>query len=74
MKRIHLFEFEDQAWFPNWIRVLMTRYIMAFHRLIGTADHFNSNSASTDCLGWCSLKHPYLYARGYGRPHQGVDN
>ena len=38
MKRIHLFEFEDQAWFPDWIRVLMTRYIMTFHRMLGTAD------------------------------------
>lgn len=38
MKRIHLFEFEDQAWFPDWIRVLMTRYTMTFHRMLGTAD------------------------------------
>jgi hypothetical protein len=38
MKRIHLFEFEDQAWFPDWIRVLMTRYIMTFHKMLGTAD------------------------------------
>jgi len=37
MKRIHLFEFEDMPWFPDWIRVLMTRYIMAFHRMLGTA-------------------------------------
>jgi hypothetical protein len=38
MKRIHLFEFEDMNWFPDWIRVLMTRYIMAFHKILGTAD------------------------------------
>jgi hypothetical protein len=38
MKRIHLFEFEDKAWFPDWIRVLMTRYIMTFHKILGTAD------------------------------------
>ncbi|MCR9252020.1 MAG: hypothetical protein NXI20_16465 [bacterium] len=38
MKRIHLFEFEDQAWFPNWIRELMTRYIETFHKLLGTSD------------------------------------
>jgi hypothetical protein len=37
MKRIHLFEFEDQPWFPRWIRICMTRYIMAFHKLLGTA-------------------------------------
>ncbi len=39
MKRIHLFEFEDLPWFPDWIRDLMTRYIMAFHRILGTAGH-----------------------------------
>lgn len=38
MKRIHLFEFEDQVWFPDWIRVLMTRYFMTFHKMLGTAD------------------------------------
>jgi hypothetical protein len=37
MKRIHLFEFEDMPWFPDWIRVLMTRYIMTFHKILGTA-------------------------------------
>ncbi len=37
MKRIHLFEFEDQPWFPNWIRVLMTRYISSFHRILDSA-------------------------------------
>ena len=37
MKRIHLFEFEDFPWFPDWIRRLMTRYIVAVHRLLGTA-------------------------------------
>jgi hypothetical protein len=36
MKRIHLFEFEDLHWFPDWIRILMTRYIMTFHNVIGT--------------------------------------
>lgn len=38
LKRIHLFEFEDLAWFPDWIRVCMTRYISAFHKLLGTSD------------------------------------
>ncbi len=37
MKRIHLFEFEDFAWFPNWLRKCMTRYIVAVHRLMDTA-------------------------------------
>lgn len=38
LKRIHLFEFEDFAWFPGWIRVCMTRYLAAFHKLLGTHD------------------------------------
>ena len=29
--------FEDMPWFPDWIRVLMTRYIMTFHKILGTA-------------------------------------
>ncbi len=37
MKRIHLFEFEDFAWFPNWLRKCMTRYIVAVHRMMATA-------------------------------------
>ena len=37
MKRIHLFEFEDFHWFPNWIRECMTRYIQVLHRLLDTA-------------------------------------
>ena len=37
MKRIHLFEFEDFPWFPGFLRDLMTRYINAMHRLLGSA-------------------------------------
>jgi hypothetical protein len=36
MKRIQLFEFEDLAWFPNWLRMPMTRYIVVIHRLLGS--------------------------------------
>ena len=39
MKRIHLFEFEDLSWFPNFIRKCMTRLIVVMHRLLGTRDH-----------------------------------
>jgi hypothetical protein len=39
MKRIHLFEFEDLPYFPNWIRELMTRYIQTFHKILNTAGH-----------------------------------
>jgi len=38
MKRIQLFEFEDQAWFPDILRVCMTRYILTFHKLLGSAE------------------------------------
>ncbi|EMR03992.1 hypothetical protein [Cesiribacter andamanensis] len=37
MKRIHLFEFEDQAWFPDWLRQRMLRLLQVLHRLLGTA-------------------------------------
>jgi hypothetical protein len=36
MKRIHLFEFEDFNWFPNWLRKCMTNYIIAFHRVLNS--------------------------------------
>ena len=34
--RIHLFEFEDFQWFPNFLRKCLTRYIVAMHRLLDT--------------------------------------
>ncbi|MGM0507053.1 MAG: hypothetical protein ACQER4_07695 [Bacteroidota bacterium] len=37
MKRIHLFEFEDFAWFPEWLRRCMTRLILVMHDLLGTS-------------------------------------
>lgn len=36
MKRIQLFEFEDFGWFPDFLRVCMTRYVALIHRLLGT--------------------------------------
>ncbi len=38
MKRIQLFEFEDQNWFPNVIRMCMTRLIVVMHNLLGTEE------------------------------------
>lgn len=38
MKRIHLFEFEDLPWFPHWLRIRMTRFIVAFHKILGSAE------------------------------------
>lgn len=37
MKRIHLFELEDFAWFPNWIRICLTRLIVVMHKLLGSS-------------------------------------
>lgn len=36
MKRIHLFEFEDFEWFPNSLRICMTRYLVTIHKMLGT--------------------------------------
>ncbi|MCO4761357.1 MAG: hypothetical protein KC502_07625 [Myxococcales bacterium] len=36
MKRIHLFEFEDLDWFPHWLRIRVTRFIVPLHRLMRT--------------------------------------
>ena len=35
MKRIQLFEFEDQPWFPDTLRISLTRLIMVLHKLTG---------------------------------------
>ena len=36
MKRIHLFEIEDFSWFPNWLRICLTRYLNTIHKLFGS--------------------------------------
>ena len=38
MKRIQLFELEDFAWFPSFLRDYMTRYILVVHEMIGTTE------------------------------------
>ena len=38
MKRIQLFEFEDFGWFPDTLRVLMTRYINTMHRILKSSE------------------------------------
>ncbi|HIF91527.1 MAG: hypothetical protein ABGX04_12595 [Myxococcales bacterium] len=35
MKRIQLFEFEDFAWFPSWLRSCMTNLIVVLMRMLG---------------------------------------
>lgn len=36
MKRIQLFEFEDQPWFPAWMRIALTRVIRVLMKMMGT--------------------------------------
>lgn len=38
MKRIQLFEFEDQAWLPKFIRTAITNLIVVFHKMTGTTE------------------------------------
>jgi len=38
MKRIQLFEFEDQKWFPDFMRASMTRLIVLLHKVLGLGD------------------------------------
>lgn len=38
MKRIHLFEFEDFHWFPNWLRIRLTRMMVVMHKLLNTSE------------------------------------
>jgi hypothetical protein len=35
VKRLQLFEFEDQPWFPSWLRTCMTNVIVVFCRVVG---------------------------------------
>lgn len=38
MKRIQLFEFEDQQWLPKFIRTAVTNLIVVFHKMTGTTE------------------------------------
>ena len=38
MKRIDLFEFEDFAWFPNWMRICLTLLIVVMHKFVKSSD------------------------------------
>lgn len=62
LKRIHLFEFEDLQWFPQWLRQCMTRLIIVMHKLLGThhyvtelisksLDHTNHQAIIDLCSG-----------------------
>jgi hypothetical protein len=62
MKRIHLFEFEDFSWFPNWLRQCLTRMMVVMHKLLHTSEemaglvdralkHAESNTIIDLCSG-----------------------
>lgn len=62
MKRIDLFEFEDFAWFPNGIRICLTRLIVVMHKFLKSSDdlvplikralkHSNNNTIVDLCSG-----------------------
>jgi hypothetical protein len=36
VKRLNIFEFEDQTWFPAWLRQCMTLYLVRVHHLLKT--------------------------------------
>ena len=38
MKRVHLFEFEDYKWFPQWIRNNITKLIVVLHKMMGVEE------------------------------------
>jgi len=41
MKGIHLFEFEDFPWFPNWLRKCLTRMMVVMHRLLNIREEMD---------------------------------
>ncbi|MFW7380197.1 MAG: hypothetical protein ACOH5I_15395 [Oligoflexus sp.] len=43
MNRQQLFEFEDLPWFPDFLRVCMTRYINFIHKLFATANKMEAS-------------------------------
>lgn len=61
MKRVHLFEFEDFNWFSNSLREAMTNYIVAMHKMLGTApqlakliDRALNRTSSNQLVDLCS--------------------
>ena len=61
MKRIHLFEFEDFSWFPNWLRICLTRLMVVMHRMLGTNQELANlvskslrHAAKPDIIDLCS--------------------
>ncbi len=72
MKRIQLFEFEDLNWFPNWLRVCMTRYINTVHRILGSPEQIAGILA--DFLPKTGERHILDLCSGAGGPMPEVLN
>jgi hypothetical protein len=61
MRRLHLFEIEDQAWCPRWLRDAMTDYLAEAHRLtapyapaVPTLEQALRRDSATDVVDLCS--------------------
>lgn len=70
MKRRQLFELEDQPWFPSALRVALTRYVAAFHRVLGTADEVAELAARA--LEESGARHIHDFGSGQGGPQADV--
>lgn len=70
MKRRHYFELEDQPWFPRLLRAGVTRYIAAFHRLIGSTPEVADLAARA--LEECGLRQIHDFGSGHGGPQAAV--
>lgn len=70
MKRIQLFELEDLHWFPDSIRVCMTRMITVVHRWLGTSDHVSKRLA--DLIKRSGRRHIVDFCSGDGGPMPDV--
>lgn len=67
---MQLFEFEDYAWFPNFLRKCMTRFIVLMHRFTGTADDISQ--LLTKGLQYAQEPHILDMCSGSGGPMKDV--
>jgi len=70
MKRIHLFEAEDQAWFPDSWRRSLTRLIVVMHKVLGTKEDLVS--LASQLLQTTNQQHIIDYCSGNGGPMPDV--
>ncbi|MEH0155182.1 hypothetical protein V6R21_13635 [Limibacter armeniacum] len=72
MKRIHLFEIEDQNWFPVWLRSCMTRLMNVMHKLLRTEQELTK--LTSQLLIETNSNKIVDYCSGSGGPMIGVVN